>query len=388
MHYVPPFLLSLAFRRTEAAAALRTSERLTHDFGTRVIHERLEAEHEGLEVAQNLFSTFSNLFLFLSWRRKLTARNIQCSSTLRRRENSSSIVMRSSHRRLFFCWADKTQPYAIHFPIKLQPSSDSGKANTLAFGLRELAKHPDVQDQLRAEIHSSLGSNSGIVYDNLPLLNAFIKVCIDRIVNYCRRKLRPCRLQETLRMYPAEPISETMALEDTILPLTYGLATTSGEHITKLPIRKGELVLMALGSYQRSGYIYYSPLQMTVSTDLSQFGVRTRTNLSRPDGLRALRMFFILGPTQICASVFGHAYILTSIFRLSFYAGPRTCLGYVQRCIWPCIIHPFPLTDGVLRTLVIIIFNSFSHMQSTQSHGDAGPDLRAAEQVFVRPARE
>ncbi|KAJ7292040.1 cytochrome P450 [Mycena rebaudengoi] len=241
MHYVPPFLLSLAFRRTEAAAALRTSERLTHDFGTRVIHERLEAEHEGLEVAQNLFSTFMQL---------------DASEKGKQLLDSDEVVAQTA--------------------VLLLGGQDT-TANTLAFGLRELAKHPDVQDQLRAEIHSSLGSNSEIVYDNLPLLNAFIK--------------------ETLRMYPAEPISETMALEDTILPLTYGLATTSGEHITKLPIRKGELVLMALGSYQR--------LESIWGPDAHEFKP-TRWFEGSPNALH-------IGP---------YANLL------SFYAGPRTCLGW------------------------------------------------------------
>jgi hypothetical protein len=38
-----------------------------------------------------------------------------------------------------------------------------------------LAKDPDFQARLRAEINSSLAIESGN-YDNLPLLNAFIKV--------------------------------------------------------------------------------------------------------------------------------------------------------------------------------------------------------------------
>ncbi|KAJ6532134.1 cytochrome P450 [Mycena vulgaris] len=49
-------------------------------------------------------------------------------------------------------------------------------ANSVTFGLRELAKDPEFQEKLRMEIHSYVeGSKSGIAYDNLPLLNAFIK---------------------------------------------------------------------------------------------------------------------------------------------------------------------------------------------------------------------
>jgi hypothetical protein len=49
----------------------------------------------------------------------------------------------------------------------------------MSFAIRELAKDPDFQKKLRAEIYSSIdssGAPSGTGYDNMPLLNAFIKV--------------------------------------------------------------------------------------------------------------------------------------------------------------------------------------------------------------------
>jgi hypothetical protein len=51
-------------------------------------------------------------------------------------------------------------------------------ANTLAFSLLELAKDPELQENLRAEIHATVGNAraSSVAYDNMPLLNAFIKV--------------------------------------------------------------------------------------------------------------------------------------------------------------------------------------------------------------------
>jgi hypothetical protein len=66
----------------------------------------------------------------------------------------------------------------------------------LAFGLVELAKHPEFQAQLRSEIHTVLGADRSIAYDNMPLLNAFIKVraarplkdSITGITNQCNRK--------------------------------------------------------------------------------------------------------------------------------------------------------------------------------------------------------
>jgi cytochrome P450 len=53
----------------------------------------------------------------------------------------------------------------------------------VAFGLLELARVPELQEKLRAEIHSSHENArpSSIAYDSMPLLNAFIKVCTPAI---------------------------------------------------------------------------------------------------------------------------------------------------------------------------------------------------------------
>lgn len=53
------------------------------------------------------------------------------------------------------------------------------QASTMAFLLWELARHPALQTQLRAEIHSTLAREAGSgarAYDSMPLLNACIKV--------------------------------------------------------------------------------------------------------------------------------------------------------------------------------------------------------------------
>ncbi|KAJ7198981.1 cytochrome P450, partial [Mycena pura] len=105
-------------------------------------------------------------------------------------------------------------------------------ANTLSLGLIELAKNPQFQDSLRAEIHAAIGINpENIPYDSLPLLNAFIK--------------------ETLRMYPAEALSERVALADAVLPLSESVATTTGEQVHQIRIRKGQILTLAVASYQR-----------------------------------------------------------------------------------------------------------------------------------------
>lgn len=53
------------------------------------------------------------------------------------------------------------------------------QANALSLGLMELARHSDFQHKLRAEIYSYRAASPGkLTYDNMPLLNAFIKVGI------------------------------------------------------------------------------------------------------------------------------------------------------------------------------------------------------------------
>ncbi|KAJ7674479.1 cytochrome P450 [Mycena olivaceomarginata] len=103
---------------------------------------------------------------------------------------------------------------------------------TIAFGLRELAKDPELQESLRAEIHSSPGEvGQNGAYDQMPLLNAFIK--------------------ETLRLYPAEAFTERMVVEDTIIPLLESITTSTGEQISEIFVSKGQVVIVGIASYQR-----------------------------------------------------------------------------------------------------------------------------------------
>ncbi|KAJ6541691.1 cytochrome P450 [Mycena capillaripes] len=105
-------------------------------------------------------------------------------------------------------------------------------ADALAWCLYELAKNPEYQQKLRAEIELHRSSANGQKeYDSMPLLNAFIK--------------------EVLRVYPAAPYLERVAGEDLVIPLESEITTTSGEHISHLPVKKGQFIAVAIASYQR-----------------------------------------------------------------------------------------------------------------------------------------
>ncbi|KAJ7248932.1 cytochrome P450 [Mycena rebaudengoi] len=232
--YLPSWCFQLALTfRTEASIALQTSQKLTQELGTRMVQEKLDASRKGLEVHDDIYSM------------------------LLHPNNADKKGGRMSEAEI-----------AVQTAVLLLAGQDT-TANTLAFALCELAKDPDLQARLRAEINSNLAIESGN-YDNLPLLNAFI-------------------IKEILRMYPAGSFTEMMALEDTSLPLTYGLTTTSGENIAELPIRKGQVMYVAIGFYNR--------LESIWGPDTHEFK-----------------------PSRW----------------LSFYNGPHTCLGLLEMQVLIC----------------------------------------------------
>lgn len=106
-------------------------------------------------------------------------------------------------------------------------------ATTLCFGLLELARAPELQDRLRAEIYSHIGATrpGGIPYDAMPLLNAFIK--------------------EVLRVYPAEAFSDRIATQDAVIPLTDSITTSTGKILSEIPVHIGQIMMLGLGSSHR-----------------------------------------------------------------------------------------------------------------------------------------
>ncbi|KAK7030011.1 cytochrome P450 [Favolaschia claudopus] len=108
--------------------------------------------------------------------------------------------------------------------------------SAIVFALLELAKHQSFQDELRAEIDQfskiKLKSEAGFSYDNMPLLNALIK--------------------ESLRINTPGAAQERAAIVDTVLPLTNPIRLSTGEMADSIPIRKGQVVIVAAASYHRN----------------------------------------------------------------------------------------------------------------------------------------
>ncbi|KAJ6601136.1 cytochrome P450 [Mycena vulgaris] len=120
-----------------------------------------------------------------------------------------------------------TRSQLLHqIPILLVGGQDTTAA-VLSWALYWLARNPEFQEDLRQEILS----NSQEEYDKMPLLNAFLK--------------------ETLRLSPAGPLLERCATEDSVLPLSSEIITSTGKHIRELPICKGQFIYVSLAAYQR-----------------------------------------------------------------------------------------------------------------------------------------
>ncbi|KAF7354135.1 Cytochrome P450 [Mycena venus] len=179
---------------TSAFKAMREGRYLAENIGHRIIRERVDAAHRGVDMDDDLFS-------------HLLDPDVPNNMHLSKKEVVSQVGL------LLVAGQDTT-------------------ANTMAYALLELARNPEFQAQLRNEIHSTLGtSGGGIAYDSMPLLNALIK--------------------ETNRFYPAAPLLDRVATKDTTLPLAQPIITTTGEQISHIPILKGQFLTLGIGSYQR-----------------------------------------------------------------------------------------------------------------------------------------
>jgi len=181
--------------------------------------------------------------------------------------------------KLRLLWLQARTPRYGH-PLSGNIVSRISQANTLTFALLELAKAQGLQEKLRAEIHSTVGGAraGSVAYDTMPLLNAVIK--------------------ESLRLYPAEPISERIVVQDTVIPLAHSITAAKGERVSHIPVRKGQIMTLAIASYQR--------LESHWGEDADEF------NPSR----------WLDGGAYKGEAVGPYANLL------SFLAGPRICLGW------------------------------------------------------------
>ncbi|KAF8901275.1 cytochrome P450 [Mucidula mucida] len=112
-------------------------------------------------------------------------------------------------------------------------------ANTLAWLLYELSRHPEDQDKIRREI-SQVRPDTGVLtssdYDAMPWLNASIK--------------------ETLRLHPFAHTLVRVAGHNDVLPLLEPVTTRDGKVLKEIPIAKGQSIHISIYMYNRNPVVW------------------------------------------------------------------------------------------------------------------------------------
>jgi len=113
-------------------------------------------------------------------------------------------------------------------------------ANTISWALLELARNPDIQSRLRAEIReteAAIHARGDVQYtiadfDNMPYTTVVMK--------------------EVLRLCPVAYHVYRCASQDDVLPLSKPITTRLGNIINELPVPKGTRIIASVAAYNRN----------------------------------------------------------------------------------------------------------------------------------------
>ncbi|KAI0721329.1 cytochrome P450 [Cerioporus squamosus] len=159
-------------------------------------------------------------------------------------------------------------------------------ASTLSWMLYELAKHPEYQSKMRAEIKAARQAvlargDSRFSMEDLDSMTTVMNA-----------------IKETLRFHPIVFNLQRYAVKDDILPLSEPIVSTTGEEIHAIPIKAGQCIIASIAGYNR--------LRSVWGEDADEFN---------PD------RFLRIDPTkQTRVGVFGNL--------MTFSAGIRGCIGW------------------------------------------------------------
>ncbi|KAL0572168.1 hypothetical protein V5O48_009796 [Marasmius crinis-equi] len=117
-------------------------------------------------------------------------------------------------------------------------------ANSLAWTLLELSRHPEIQERLREEIRlkeQAIFAEGRTEFtaedlDSLPYLNAVLK--------------------ESLRYNPVAIYVEKVAMSDDCILLSETIKTISGKEISEIPVAKGQRVVISVSGYNRNPAVF------------------------------------------------------------------------------------------------------------------------------------
>ncbi|KAG2121145.1 cytochrome P450 [Suillus cothurnatus] len=112
----------------------------------------------------------------------------------------------------------------------------------VARALYMLAKHPDVQQQLRAEIHAA---HQVVGVDHSHAKDGFgsIRLSYDSLMNL---PFLDAVVRETLRLYPSLPTLSRRTISAASVPLQFPVRSVSGKEINNIPVAKHQAVVISI----------------------------------------------------------------------------------------------------------------------------------------------
>ncbi|KAF6751678.1 cytochrome P450 [Ephemerocybe angulata] len=179
---------------------------------------------------------------------------------------------------------------------KMSESELLGQITTITFGalsttasalsrlLWVLCENPDVQEKIRQEVSDALKGGRDIEYDaliSLPLLDAVVK--------------------ETFRVYTPLPLIVKQSTTDTVIPLSKPYLSADGSTFSEIPIAPKTYIVVALSACNRDSAIW--------GDDAREW---------KPE-----RWLKPLPDTVTNAKIPG---VYSN--QMSFYGGPKACIGY------------------------------------------------------------
>nr|XP_031861099.1 uncharacterized protein CI109_003460 [Kwoniella shandongensis]KAA5528171.1 hypothetical protein CI109_003460 [Kwoniella shandongensis] len=193
-------------------------------------------------------------------------------------------------------------------------------ASTMAFGLHRLSQLPAIQDRLRSEI---LGYGDNLPYeqiDDLPYLDAVVK--------------------EILRLDTSIPSNVRQPQQDDTIPLAQPIQLKSGNIVSEIKIRKGQMVHLPIEQLHQSVLVWgpnaaeFDPSRFLAT---SKNPTATSTSLSASSALSPIPSSTseIPGPSGVHAddsspSSLASVHLSPGVGSnfMTFGDGPRRCVGY------------------------------------------------------------
>ena len=115
---------------------------------------------------------------------------------------------------------------------------------TTSYILYELARNPEIQSKLREEVRGMEKQISAESINKLAYLDAVVKegyVSVLISIACIHFTMVVFTLLHSLRIHPAGPLTQRMALRDDIIPLTEPIVSENGEILRSVRVRAGQV---------------------------------------------------------------------------------------------------------------------------------------------------